>query len=63
MLRNGHIAHNAEVPPLQECVENAGDVRLRVYDTDRPVLYSWARDRLTLGTLARRVSFLASLPA
>jgi len=37
--RPGYIARNTEVLPLQECVENADAVLLRVYDTERPLLY------------------------
>ena len=59
--RHGYIACNTKVLPLQECVENADDVRLRVYDTERPLLYSRARDTLSVSTLDRRVSFLADL--
>jgi hypothetical protein len=37
--RHDYIARNTEVLPLHECVENADAVRLRVYDTERPLLY------------------------
>lgn len=54
--RHGHVARNTEVLPLQECVEYADDVRLRVYDTEWPLLYSRAPDTLSVTKLARGVS-------
>lgn len=56
--RHGDIARNTEVLPLQEGVENADDVRLRVYDTERLLLYSRARDTLRVSTLSRPVRFM-----
>jgi hypothetical protein len=63
IARHDYIARNTEVLPLQDCVENADDVPLRVYDTERPLLYFSGTGYAERDHVGRRVSFLTDLLA